>query len=348
MDKQTQHTIKVGVFVTAGLVILIAGIYFIGSRQSLFGDQTRVYAVFNNVGGLQEGNSVRFSGINVGTVQGVSLLNDSAVRVTLLIEEDAAKFIKKDAVASIGSEGIMGDKVVSISGGGTATASIADDDRIATVEPVELETLMATLTNTGQKAEQLVANLASLSQTIRDGRGVAGRLLTDTSMGKRFMRVMTDLETTSQATSNLAQDFTAVSNRIRSGQGTLGRLVMDDQLATDLDQLMDTLQASGTRAYRVTNQLETFSRKLNNDQGVVGRLLTDTTLADNVDETLLRVRSTAESLNRTTERVNRSWFFNFLFGGKKRDRPAEAAHGNRQDTVHVLIRTDADTVVVEQ
>ncbi len=344
MDKQTQHTIKVGVFVTAGLMIMIAGIYFIGARQNLFGARTRVHAVFNNVSGLQQGNSVRFSGINVGTVQQVTLLNDTAVKVTLLIEEDAAQFIKKDAIASIGSEGIMGDKVVTISGGGASTAGIADNDQIATAEPVEIETLMATLTNTGQKAEQLVTNLAELSQIMRNGRGVAGRLLSDTSMGQRFTRVMTSLEQTGQSAAGLTRDFTHMSNRIRSGQGTLGRLVMDDQLATNFTQLMDTLQTSGNKAARVARELEDFSHKLNNRQGTVGRLLTDTLLADNVDETLLRVRYTAESLGRTTEKVNRSWFFNFLTGGRKKDRAAEAAHGNRGDTTHIYIHSDVKKI----
>ncbi len=332
MDKQTQHSIRLGIFVTLGLAILTATIYFIGARQSLFGGRTIVYGVFRNVGGLQEGNSVRFSGISVGTVKQIELSGDSTVRVTLLIDDEAAQYIKKDAIASIGSEGIMGDKLISISVGSPQAPAIMDGDKVLTTEPIELETMMAALTETGEKAQQLVANLAALSQSIRNGKGVAGRLMTDSTLSRRFDRMVADLEKTGQSASGLSQDFSMLSTRIRNGQGTLGKLMMDDALANNLNQLMDTLQVSGNKAARVSGELEAFSRKLNNQEGAVGKFLTDTTFAENMGQTLTQVKMTAQSLNSTTERINQSRLFKFLFGKKKQDQSVEAS-ANRGDMV---------------
>ena len=104
-------------FVTMGMAVFIAGIYFIGEGQQLFRSTFRISGVFKDVAGLQPGNNVRFSGINVGVVDNISIISDSSVRVEILIDDDTRKFIKKDAVASIGSEGLMGNKILIITPG---------------------------------------------------------------------------------------------------------------------------------------------------------------------------------------------------------------------------------------
>ena len=103
MKKNSTNKIKLGIFVSLGLVVLILAIYFIGEKQLLFKNTFRLSAVFEDVGGLQIGNNVRLSGINIGTVENISLISDTSVSVEVLIDENTRKFIKKDAVASIGS-----------------------------------------------------------------------------------------------------------------------------------------------------------------------------------------------------------------------------------------------------
>src|SRR5664280_2813890 len=114
MKKNTSNKIKLGIFTSLGIAVLILGIYFIGERQQLFRSTFRVSGVFKDVAGLQAGSNVRFSGVNVGTVENISIVSDTSVRVAILIDESTRKFIKKDALASIGSEGLMGNKILII------------------------------------------------------------------------------------------------------------------------------------------------------------------------------------------------------------------------------------------
>ena len=128
MKKNSTNKIKLGIFVSLGLVVLILAIYYIGEKQLLFQSTFRLTGVFNDVGGLQAGNNVRLSGISIGTIESISLISDTTVRVEIVIDESSRKFIKKDAVATIGSEGLIGNKVLVINPGTGGKKSIENND----------------------------------------------------------------------------------------------------------------------------------------------------------------------------------------------------------------------------
>src|SRR6201994_3109783 len=112
MKTTSGQKIKIGVFAMAGLVVLVLAIFLIGNKKSLFSATFTVYGMFKNVNGLQVGNNVRFAGINVGVVQDINIETDSTVRVDLTLNSQVRKFIKKDCKIRIGSDGLMGDKLV--------------------------------------------------------------------------------------------------------------------------------------------------------------------------------------------------------------------------------------------
>src|SRR3989337_310265 len=111
MSKEFSRNIRLGIFVLAGTAFLIMLLYFIGSKQNLFGSTFRISAQFYSVNGLMPGNNVRFAGIDVGTVERVEIISDSTVSVTMLIEEKVRHYIKKNAVAIVGTDGLMGNKL---------------------------------------------------------------------------------------------------------------------------------------------------------------------------------------------------------------------------------------------
>ena len=117
MKKASNYIWKLGMFVLIGITLFIATIYFIGKSQNLFGSNFNLKSRFKNVSGLKEGNNVQFSGIDVGTIKSIQFISDSLVEVDFSIEENVRKFIKTDAITSIGSDGLMGDKVLTISPG---------------------------------------------------------------------------------------------------------------------------------------------------------------------------------------------------------------------------------------
>jgi phospholipid/cholesterol/gamma-HCH transport system substrate-binding protein len=120
MDKHTQKfKIRLGLFIAGGIALFLLAIFIIGKQQNLFNPVFKLTTTFYNVSGLQVGNNVRFTGINVGTVDNISIINDSTVRVDMLIKREVNKFIKSDCIVAIGSEGLIGDRLLMITQGST-------------------------------------------------------------------------------------------------------------------------------------------------------------------------------------------------------------------------------------
>ncbi|HLP12741.1 MAG TPA: MlaD family protein [Flavobacteriales bacterium] len=180
MKKNTGNNIRLGLFVVITLVLLMVGIYFIGQRQHMFSKTFKLSAVFKDIGGLQEGNNVRFSGINVGVVDNIEQITDSTVKIDMLIEEDTRKFIKKDAHARIGSDGLMGNKIITISPGTGGAAVVADNDYLKTVIPVSYDDVLEKLKLTSENSAKITSDLAAITGTIREGEGTIGMLFMDT------------------------------------------------------------------------------------------------------------------------------------------------------------------------
>ena len=317
MDKKTKNSIQVGAFVSLGLLIFIAAIYYLGAQKNLFGRTLEVTAIFSNVEGLQAGNNVQFSGIKVGTVKSVTLVSDSSVRVTLMLARDVVRFIRQDATATIGTEGLMGNKVVSIAPGTAGAQPLAEGDVLATRQPASFDALLEVAAATGRNAEQITTDLAAILGEVRRGRGTVGRLLQDTALYGQIESTLSGYQQTGRNAARLAGDLQRLAGRVERGEGTIGRLINDDALADRMTGLLDSLETVTGVAAVATRQAATFTRKLNDERGVVHQLLTDTELARNAHATVVQVQQTAADFEETAERVNQSKLFGWLF--RRRD-----------------------------
>ena len=114
MNKHTTDMTKLGIVVILGLVLFTIGVYSIGSSKNVFGSNITLYADFNDVSGLQAGNNVRFMGITVGSVKKVRILNDSTLRVTMTLISSVQENMKKNAMVSIGTNGLVGASLINI------------------------------------------------------------------------------------------------------------------------------------------------------------------------------------------------------------------------------------------
>jgi len=266
MKKDTSNKIKLGIFISIGMMVFIIGIYFIGEGQQLFRSTFRVSGIFANVSGLQAGNNVRLSGINVGVVENISIVSDTTVRVDILIDETTRKFIRKDAVASIGSEGLIGNKTLNISPGTGGAKEIEEGDVIATVRPMGVEDLLLSLKSTIDNTNNITNDLAMITGTIQSGKGSIGKLLMDESMAEQidstlanvkegsvsfaaFMvkvnamdTVLTTIKATMDHTANITRDLSLITSSIQSGEGPLGRLLMDQAWSQNLDSTLVNLK----------------------------------------------------------------------------------------------------------
>ncbi|MBK0379994.1 MlaD family protein [Mucilaginibacter segetis] len=217
MKTTSSQKIKIGLFTLAGLLILLLAIFFIGNQKSLFNSTFRVYGTFNNVSGLQVGNNVRFAGINVGVVDAINIVNDSSVRVDLTLNTSVQKFIKTDSKLSIGSDGLMGDKLVIIAPGGiTSTQQVKENGELVTINPVDVDKIIGKLTKVADNAESLTANLSEIVAKINNGKGSIGRLLNNDKIAKDLEGTVKQAQTTIKGvhstTATLNEDLKAAQH----------------------------------------------------------------------------------------------------------------------------------------
>ncbi len=244
MNKDTGSNWKLGIFVIIGLILFVFTIYIVGKQQNLFGSTFQLKSKFKTVSGLKVGNNVRFSGINVGTIDEIELITDSSVVVVLKIEKGVQKFIKTDAIASIGSDGLMGDKVLTVSPGNSSSKIIKDNDFIASKSPVEMADLMSSLKKSIDNAGIITTQLAQFTYNMNNGNGTLSKLITDKEFANSLKNTLTNLE----ISSNEFAHFTAKMN---NGNGVLSKLVSDKKLGVKLDSTMTNLE-SGTKRLNET------------------------------------------------------------------------------------------------
>lgn len=194
MEKQSGYTWKLGMFVTIGLLLFVMAVYFIGKQKNLFGSTFHITSQFKTVSGLEVGNNVRFSGINVGTVEQIQLKNDSTVMVVMVMKEDVRKFIKTDATASIGSDGLMGDKVLTISPGQNSQKVIGDNGVLASVDGIEMKDIMKSVKKSVDNIGVISDEIAIFSHSMNNGNGALARLVKDDKMANSVSNTLSNLE----------------------------------------------------------------------------------------------------------------------------------------------------------
>jgi len=179
---------RLGAFILATLAILSAGVFIIGSKQYLFSSTYQLKAQFDNVAGLDSGGDVRVGGVHSGTVRNIVLPHKPGEKVTVIMDmgKSTHEIIKQDSVASIETEGLLGNQFMAISFGSLGTADVRDGDIIASQPPLEMSDLLKKASGILDSSQQAVTNatratasLDSISAKIDGGQGTAGALVND-------------------------------------------------------------------------------------------------------------------------------------------------------------------------
>jgi phospholipid/cholesterol/gamma-HCH transport system substrate-binding protein len=199
METHTQKfKVRLGLFITGALVFFVIAIFIIGRQKNLFNPVYKLTTTFYNVSGLQVGNNIRFSGINVGTVDNIKIINDSTVQVDMLIRKDVQQFIKSDCEAGIGSAGIIGDRILVITQGSNDAPLAKDGQQIVSKEPVEPDAIMASMQMTVDNAVIISYQLAEILIKVNSGSGTLGRLLQDSTIAENINQTIVNLRKSSK------------------------------------------------------------------------------------------------------------------------------------------------------
>jgi phospholipid/cholesterol/gamma-HCH transport system substrate-binding protein len=199
MDTHTQKfKVRLGLFIAGGLTLFVLAVFIIGKQKNLFNPVYKLNATFENVSGLQVGNNVRFSGINVGIVDRITIINDSTVKVDMLLRKEVRQFIKSDCEVGIGSEGLIGDRLLTIGQGSTDSPSAVAGQQLPSAEPVETDAIMASLQITASHAEVISDQLSQIMYKVNNGNGILSKLIQDSAMAFNLDQTMLNLKTSTK------------------------------------------------------------------------------------------------------------------------------------------------------
>ncbi len=310
MEKTSNQKIRLGIFVLLGSFLFIGAIYFVGNKQDMFNKTVEINALFSNINGLQKGNNVRFSGINVGTVQEIEIINDSTIRVEMKIEEGILSHIKKDAMASIASDGLVGNMIVNIVPGNHSDIPIQPGDVILSVNKVTTEELMKTLSSTSDNANVITANLAEITSQITRGKGTVGMLINDDDLSDDLKQTIHYLKITSRGTSESVDNLNKIINKLDNKDNVIG-VLQDTAVAQNIKNVITNLEKSSGQIDKVVINLNTTITNMKEGKGAINYLSNDPKLVQQIDSTMSTINQASTKLNENLEALKH----NFLFRG---------------------------------
>ncbi len=311
----------VGVFILLGLVIFVLGVFTLGSQKKTFIKSISLNVVFNDVGGLKEGGNIWYAGVKVGTIKKIRFYGSSQVLVTISVEQDAQKYIHKDATASISSDGLIGNKIIVIAAGSLKAPVIEDGDRLSVKTSLSTDEIMKTFQVNNRNLVDITSDFKILASNLVDGKGTAGALLSDQQLASNFKLIVENLKNTSVATSQLAADLNAFAKTINREDGLANKMFTDTLLFAKLQASADELQKASKSASLLTENLSKASSKLNQTDNAAGLLLNDQQSADQMREIMKNLESSSTNLNENLKALQS----NFLFRGYFRKKAKEEA-----------------------
>lgn len=318
MSQETSKNIRVGAFVMVGTLLLIVSLYFIGIKQNLFGSTFKLTSQFKNVNGLMPGNNVRFTGIDVGTVKSVEILNDSTVNVTMIIENKVQAFIKKNAMAMVGTDGLMGNKLINIIPSNESAASVEDGDILASKNPLGTDDMMRTLNITNENVKDITVDLKNIVNKL-NSPNTLWSILMDTIVADNVKQAIVNIKVTGERTAIITGDLSRIVKHIKDGKGTIGALIADTSFAIKLNQSIINIKLITDSLALVTGDMHYISSKIKKGEGAIGTVLMDTTFVNNLNESMRNIKSGTKSFDEDMEAVKHNILLRNYFKKKEKE-----------------------------
>ena len=325
---ENKRSLIVGLFVFVGLIILVAGILVIGTQQNKFSKNIKVVTFFKDVKGLKVGNNVWFSGVKVGIVKDIAFESVENVRVTMNIEEKNSQFIRKDVVATLGSDGLIGNSIISLVGGNAQTPQIQEEDVLQSGPSGGMEQMMGMLQENGANLSIITQNFAKLSQQMVDGKGTIGALMTDDAIANNLKTSVASMNQV-MASANLAvENLATLTKKLNSDQGLIHDLTTDTEVFASLRDAAAQLQGVTQTANSLVENLNKTSARLNEKDNAIGVLTNDPEAGNEIKQILKNLNSSTEKLDQNMEALQSNFLFRGFFKKKEKEAQQQAEAGN--------------------
>jgi phospholipid/cholesterol/gamma-HCH transport system substrate-binding protein len=324
MTSQNLNNIRLGTFLIGGLSILILLFYMIGKNKNIFGKNYTLRARFENIQGLKAGNNVRYAGIDVGTVEEVKIINEHTIEAIMTINKKVNHIIRKNALASIGTDGIVGNKIVNINPQNPPANLAIENDLLPTRLPIDTDELLRTLAKSNNNIAIISEGLKTTISKINNSHAI-WNLLNDDAFNQNLKMSANNINEATININNTAKRIHQIALKVQKGEGSLGRLIYDSNIVISLDSAIFSINRAGNQVNNLSqelrNDVSSFNENLQLGKGTIPVLLNDSNMAIKVNQTLENIEKSADNFNQNMEALKHSIFFRGYFRKKANKAP---------------------------
>lgn len=313
MNTDSKNNLKLGTFVFLGFILLVISLFYIGNRNSFLSSNIKLKARFSNINGLQEGNNVLFSGINAGTVKSIKLLNSRTIEVTMLMKREIVSQIPVNSKIAIGTDGLMGNKLLNITPSDTDAGMVRDGDYLVVEKTADIDQILTRLLHSTDNIQVVSQALKNVILRIEQSELLS--LMEKKELSENLQQSMSNIHMTTENTQKLTLTLQKIVENIHSGKGAAGLLLSDKAFADDLEKTLKNVKETSTSISEASVQLNLITARLNNDlqqgKGPIPVLLRDTLLSQKINASLENIEKSTYNFNLNMEALKH----NFLFRG---------------------------------
>lgn len=311
MNKESTKSIRLGLFVLLGAILLITALYLIGNNRKMFKRTFNIYSEFRNVNGLRKGNNVRYAGIDIGIVDDIELVDDTTIRVQMSIEHDLIERIHANAIVSVGTDGLMGSKLINIEPGVGKAALIKANSRLMGASILNTDKMLRTLDKTNENLAIASDNIVEITSNISQGRGTLYTVLNDTLLSHRINRIVGHIENASMDIEIVSADAKKILKDVKEGNGVLGALLTDTVITENLSDAVRSLKLTAVKADTTISGLNTAINNINHGNGTLSILINDTIVGSDLKLSLVNIKNGAKGFGENMDALKA----NFLLKG---------------------------------
>jgi len=323
-ESPKKRAVTVGLFVFLGFAFLIAGTLMVGNLHETFTNKMGIVTHFDDVGGLQKGNNVWFSGVKIGTVSSLEFHDKSQVEVHLKFDKKLQNYIRKDAMIKLSSDGLIGNKILVIYGGTDKFAQVEEGDTLGVEKTFTSEDMINTLQENNVNIKAITDDFKTISKTLAAGEGTIGKLLADSSVYANINAATVSLQSASAKADKLVGSLAVFSSNLNK-KGTLANeLTTDTVIFNSVKATVVQLQQIADSASLIVSNLKLAS---SNPNSTIGVLLHDEESGMRLKETIKNLESSSVKLDEDLKAAQQSFLLRGYF--KDKDKAAKKEAGEK-------------------
>jgi len=315
-ESSNRRAVIVGLFVIIGILFFIGGILMVGNLHETFKTKMEVSSLFDDVGGLQKGNNVWFSGVKIGTVSSLNFHGTSQVEVTMNIEVKAQKYIRKDSKVKLSSDGIIGNKILVIYGGTPGSGEIQEGDFLGVEKTFTSEDMINTLQKNNENLQSITTDFKAISKNLAAGNGTIGKFLTDDAVYANINAATASLQIASAKAQELVSSLATFSSGLNK-KGTLA-----NELTTDT-VVFKSVKASVLQLQQIADTASVFITDLkkagSNPHTSIGILLRDEESGARIKQTIKNLEASSQKLDEDLKAAQSNFLLKGYFKKKAKE-----------------------------